>query len=53
MVDITVEKLINVLPKVFIPENAKNTRANIQIIATGTEGGEWGILIIDQTCSNE
>jgi putative sterol carrier protein len=51
MIDITVKKLINVLPKVFIPENAKNTRANIQIIATGTEGGEWGICIIDQTCS--
>ncbi len=53
MVDITVEKLIYVLPKVFIPENAKNTRANIQIIATGTEGGEWGIRIIDHTCSVE
>lgn len=51
MVDITVKKLINVLPKVFIPENARNTRANIQIIATGSEGGEWGIRIIDQTCS--
>ncbi len=50
MVDITVEKLINVLPKIFIPEKAKNTRANIQIFATGTEGGEWGICIIDQTC---
>jgi len=53
MVDITVEKLINVLPKIFIPENAKNTRANIQIIATGLEGGEWGIHIINQTCSVE
>ncbi|MBW6474505.1 MAG: SCP2 sterol-binding domain-containing protein [Anaerolineaceae bacterium] len=51
MVDITVKKLIDVLPKVFISENAKNIRANIQITATGTEGGEWGICIIDQTCS--
>jgi putative sterol carrier protein len=51
MVDISVKKLINVLPKVFIPENAKNIRANIQIIATGTDGGEWGICIVDQTCS--
>jgi putative sterol carrier protein len=53
MVDITVNKLINVLPKVFISENAKNIRANIQIIATGSEGGEWGIYIIDQTCRVE
>lgn len=53
MVEITVEKLINVLPKVFIPENASNTRANIQIIATGSEGGEWGIYIINQTCRVE
>lgn len=53
MVDITVKKLINILPKVFISENAKNIRANIQIIATGSEGGEWGIHIIDQTCRIE
>lgn len=53
MVDITVKKLVNVLPKIFIPENAKKTRANIQIIATGKEGGEWGIHIIDQTCRVE
>ncbi len=53
MVDITVKKLINVLPKVFISENAKNTRASIQIIATGSEGGEWGIHIINQTCRVE
>lgn len=51
MVDITVKKLINILPKLFIPENAINISANIQIIATGAEGGEWGINIIDQTCS--
>ena len=50
MTEITVNKLINILPQIFIAEKAKNTRANIQIIATGSEGGEWGIQIHDQTC---
>jgi putative sterol carrier protein len=50
MVDITIKDLIDFLPKAFIPENAKNTRSNIQIIATGPGGGEWGILIKDQKC---
>jgi putative sterol carrier protein len=47
---VTVKKLINILPQVFIPEKAKNTRANIQIIASGSDGGEWGIQIHDQLC---
>ncbi len=51
MFEITVKKLIDVLPQVFIPENAQNTRANIQIIATGLGGGEWGIRIQDQICN--
>jgi putative sterol carrier protein len=50
MVDITIQKLITVLPQIFIPENAENTRANIQILATGSEGGEWGIRIHDKKC---
>lgn len=50
MADITVKKLINLLPQIFISEKAKNTRTNIQIIATGSEGGEWGIQIHDQKC---
>ena len=50
MAEITVKKLINLLPQIFIAEKAKNTKANIQVIATGPEGGEWGIKIHDQLC---
>lgn len=53
MVDIKIQDLIELLPKAFIQENAKNTRANIQIIASGTGGGEWGIRINDQNCEIE
>ena len=50
MAEITVNKLINILPQIFIPEKAENARADIQIIAKGSEGGEWGIRIHDQLC---
>lgn len=50
MLNITVNDLVNVLPQIFIPEKSENTRVNIQINATGLEGGEWGIRIQDQKC---
>ena len=53
MVDISVSDLIKVIPRIFIPENAGNTQANIQIIASGLNGGKWGIKIINQTCTVE
>jgi putative sterol carrier protein len=53
MVDIKIQDLIDILPKAFIPENAKNKSAKIQIVATGAGGGEWGIRINDQKCEVE
>lgn len=53
MVEITVKDLINIIPDAFISENAKNIHSNIQIIATGIDGGEWVIRIKDQTCQVE
>jgi len=53
MAEITVNKLINILPQIFIPEKAENARADIQIIAKGSEGGEWGIRIHDQLCEGK
>ena len=53
MVNVTIKDLVNILPTAFVPENAKNTRTNIQINAMGPDGGHWGIKIQDQTCRVE
>lgn len=50
MAQITVKDLIKVIPEAFISENAVDIQTNIQIIATGNDGGEWVIRIKDQTC---
>ncbi|HSM26147.1 MAG TPA: SCP2 sterol-binding domain-containing protein [Anaerolineaceae bacterium] len=53
MADIKVSDLIKIIPDAFIPENAKNKEAIIQLIATGNDGGEWVIRIKDQICEVE
>lgn len=50
MAQITVKDLIKVIPTAFIPENAVDVQTNIQLVATGDDGGEWVIRIKDQTC---
>ena len=53
MVEISLKELIRKLPDAFIPDNAKNKNAQIQVSALGNNGGEWGILIKNQECKIE
>ena len=51
--EITVQKLMNRMPKAFIPENAAGVDAVIQYHLSGEEGGDWVVTIRDQQCTVE
>jgi putative sterol carrier protein len=51
--EITVQKLMDRMPKAFIPENAAGVNAVIQYHLTGDEGGDWIVTIRDQQCTVE
>ena len=53
MANITVNDLIRLIPMGFKAENAENVQTNIQIIATGSDGGEWVVRIKEKNCSIE
>lgn len=50
MTEITVQELMDRMPKAFIPESAAGVEAVIQYQLTGEEGGEWVVTIRDQKC---
>lgn len=50
MENLSIEKLVNLLPKAFIPEKAGNANATIQLIAKGENGGSWLIEIKNNQC---
>ncbi len=53
MSDITVEELMNRMPKAFKPEAAEGVDAVIQYHLDGEEGGDWVVSIQDQHCTVE
>jgi putative sterol carrier protein len=50
MSDISVQELMDRMPKAFIPERAEGVDAVIQYHLTGDEGGDWIITIKDGQC---
>ena len=54
MVDeITIEELMNRMPKAFLPDKAGDVEAVIQYHLTGEEAGDWVVRIGDGKCEVE
>ena len=53
MSDITVQELMDRMPKAFIPEAAVGVNATIQFDLSGEEGGKWVCTIRDGKCTVE
>ena len=51
--EITVQELMNRMPKAFKPETAEGVDAVIQYHLSGEEGGDWIVTIKDQKCTVE
>lgn len=49
--DLTIEKLIGLMPKAFLPDKAQGVDAVIQYNLTGEQGGDWIITIRDGACT--
>jgi putative sterol carrier protein len=48
--ELTIEKLISLMPKAFLPEKAAGVDATIQYHLSGAQGGDWVITIANGTC---
>lgn len=48
--EITVQKLMELMPKAFLPEKATGVNTVVQYHLTGAEGGDWVIKIADGKC---
>ncbi len=53
MSDLTVQELIDRMPRALIPEKAAGVNAVVQYHLTGTEGGDWIVSIKDGQCAVE
>ncbi len=51
MAEVTVQELINRMPRALIPEKANGVNAVIQYHLSGNEGGEWIVSIKDGQCT--
>ena len=51
MADLTVQELIDRMPRALIPEKANGVNAVIQYNLSGEEGGEWIVSIKDGQCT--
>lgn len=51
--EITIEELMNRMPKAFLPEKAEGVEAVIQYHLTGDEAGDWVVTIGDRKCDVE
>jgi putative sterol carrier protein len=51
--EMTVEKLMGLMPKAFVPDKAVGVDAVIQYKLSGDEAGEWIITIRDGACTVE
>ncbi|HWQ46505.1 MAG TPA: SCP2 sterol-binding domain-containing protein [Longilinea sp.] len=48
---ITIEELLAMLPKAFLPEKAAGVDALVRLNIVGDDGGDWSVTIKDQKCS--
>lgn len=51
--EITIEELMNRMPKAFLPDKAGDVEAVIQYHLTGEEAGDWVVIIGDGKCEVE
>lgn len=51
MSDTTIHDLMDLLCRSFLAERANGIETAIQVHLTGDKGGDYGIVIKDQTCS--
>ena len=51
--EITIEEMMNRMPKAFLPEKAGDVEAVIQYHLTGAEAGDWVVTISDGKCEVE
>jgi len=51
--ELTIEKLMDLMPKAFVPEKAQGVDAVIQYHLTGEQGGDWVITIREGACKVE
>jgi putative sterol carrier protein len=51
MPEITIQHLMDLLPKAFLPEKAAGVSATVLFDLAGEKGGKWGVTIKDQTCA--
>ncbi|OGO16059.1 MAG: hypothetical protein A2Y93_08455 [Chloroflexi bacterium RBG_13_68_17] len=49
--ELTIEKLIELMPKAFLPDKAQGVDAVIQYNLTGAQAGDWVITIKDGKCT--
>jgi putative sterol carrier protein len=49
--ELTIAKLMDLMPKAFLPEKAAGVDAVIQYHLTGDQGGDWVIKIGDGACT--
>lgn len=51
--ELTIAKLMGLMPKAFLPEKAGEVEATIQFKLSGEGGGDWAVTISEGTCSVE
>lgn len=51
--EMTIDTLMERMPKAFIPEKAADTEAVIQYHLTGDQGSDWIVRIADGACTVE
>lgn len=51
--ELTITKLMELMPKAFMPDKAAGVDAVIQYNLTGDQGGDWVITIRDGACTVE
>ncbi|HSR48428.1 MAG TPA: SCP2 sterol-binding domain-containing protein [Anaerolineales bacterium] len=48
--ELTIAKLMDLMPKAFLPDKAAGVDADIQYHLTGEQGGDWVVTIRDGAC---
>jgi len=49
--ELTIAKLMELMPKAFLPEKAAGVEAVVQYHLTGEQGGDWVVTIRDGACT--
>jgi len=51
--ELTIEKLMGLMPKAFLPDKAVGVNTVIQYNLTGEQAGDWIVTIKDGACTTE